>query len=260
MTHDYKNAGLQNSTEHDQKINWVIKPPEDTEDPEQLRIEQEFSRIDREIILSNIVSSWLIGVCLGDYRLAGGDILAGGRLIVGTLSIKSTALAGRIPKTKLKQAVTDKEPVVILKSTPKGRNIVIPPIVEAVVEVKPEAQTAKKAPKKPVVRLIRPDKPEIIIEGQRSVYWYANYSGLYLAQKELIAIGQAAGAHCKELGVEMGCRRQVERYPKDKTVWYVMARTYPVEILELAFESYAKTLNIQIEPNPVTTHLTEEAA
>ena len=74
-------------------------------------------------------------------------------------------------------------------------------------------------------------KPEIIIEGQRSVYWYANSIGRHLDKESLALWGKEAGARCNELGIVMGVKSQLEIMP-DGGRWTVRVRTYPVEILE----------------------------
>jgi len=80
----------------------------------------------------------------------------------------------------------------------------------------------KKKPKPP---------PEVIIEGQRSVYWYTNSMGQHLDKISLDLLGRAAGARCKELGIVMGLKSQKEVWP-DGRKWQGRVRTYPVEILE----------------------------
>jgi hypothetical protein len=73
--------------------------------------------------------------------------------------------------------------------------------------------------------------PEVIIEGQRSVYWYTNSMGQHLDKISLDLLGRAAGARCNELGIVMGTKIQKEIWP-DGRKWQGMVRTYPVGILE----------------------------
>ncbi len=78
-------------------------------------------------------------------------------------------------------------------------------------------------------------KRHVVIDGQQSVYWYANSIGLFLCQKSLFLLGSEAGAKCKELGIVMGGKTQKEIWPgkkKKKNMWTGWVRTYPIEILE----------------------------
>jgi hypothetical protein len=66
--------------------------------------------------------------------------------------------------------------------------------------------------------------PEVIIEGQRSVYWYTNSMGQHLDKISLDLLGRAAGARCNELGIVMGTKIQKEIWP-DGRKWQGMVRT-----------------------------------
>jgi hypothetical protein len=85
---------------------------------------------------------------------------------------------------------------------------------------------------KPVAAPVKKKKPppEIIIDGQVSVYWFSNNKGLPYDKKSLDLLGRAAGAKCQELGIVMGVKSQKEIRP-DETKWQGRVRTYPVEIL-----------------------------
>jgi hypothetical protein len=87
----------------------------------------------------------------------------------------------------------------------------------------------------PVVAPVKKKKPkpnpEVIIDGQRSVYWYANSMGQHLDKISLHLLGRQAGARCQELGILMGLKSQKEVWP-DGRKWQGRVRTYPVEILE----------------------------
>ena len=66
--------------------------------------------------------------------------------------------------------------------------------------------------------------PEIIIDGQVSVYWFSNNRGLPYDKISLDLLGRAAGARCNELGIVMGVKSQNEIRP-DKTKWQGRVRT-----------------------------------
>ena len=108
-------------------------------------------------------------------------------------------------------------------------------------------------PSKPVVAAVKKKKPkpnpEVIIEGQRSVYWYANSMGQHLDKISLDLLGRAAGTWCNEAGIVMGTKIQKEIWP-DGRKWQGRVRTYPVEILE----SIMTGENAQ---NPENTELAE---
>src|SRR5664280_3177871 len=82
----------------------------------------------------------------------------------------------------------------------------------------PTGQVTKKARLQPL--------PEVIIEGQLSVYWYANSIGQHLDKMSLALLGRAAGARCNELGIVTGVKFQKEIRP-DKSKWQGRVRTYP---------------------------------
>jgi hypothetical protein len=86
---------------------------------------------------------------------------------------------------------------------------------------------------KPIAAPVKKKKPppEIIIDGQRSVYWYANSMGQHLDKQSLDLLGRAAGARCNELGIVIGVKFQKEIRP-DGRKWQGRVRTYPPEILE----------------------------
>jgi len=86
----------------------------------------------------------------------------------------------------------------------------------------------------------RKPRPEVIIEGQVSVYWFCNNKGLPYDKQSLILLGRAAGARCNESGIVMGVKSQKEVLP-DITKWRGRVRTYPMEILESL--TYSLTTN-----------------
>jgi hypothetical protein len=85
---------------------------------------------------------------------------------------------------------------------------------------------------KPVAAAVKQKShPNVIIEGQVTVYWYANNTGQHLDAASLNLLGRQAGAKCQELGIVMGVKFQKEIWP-DGRKWQGRVRTYPVEVLE----------------------------
>jgi hypothetical protein len=109
------------------------------------------------------------------------------------------------------------------------------------------------SPSKPVAAPVKKKKPkpppEVIIDGQVSVYWFSNNMGLPYDKRSLDLLGRAAGARCQELGIVMGVKSQKEVWP-DGRKWQGRVRTYPVEIL-------ASLMNGENAQTPDSTQLEE---
>jgi hypothetical protein len=136
---------------------------------------------------------------------------------------------GKLPDGKLGKdyRITPEQAALLLPSVPS-----LP---------QPVAAPVKKKKPKP--------NPEIIIEGQRSVYWYANSMGQHLDKLSLDLLGRAAGARCTELGIVMGVKAQKEVWP-DGRKWQGRVRTYPIEVL-------ASLIGNENAPMPDSTQLAE---
>ena len=154
---------------------------------------------------------------------------------MATLKIDNTALINRKPKLSLKRATIDQP-----KAQPQ------PPKPEKT----PAPKTATPKPAKPTkpkyqaapIQIFHSNRPEIIIEGYQSLYWYANHLGQHLTMVELHRLGFIAGDLCKARGIETGSKRQEEIYP-DGTRAKLMARTYPRDILAHVFITEGTTDN-----------------
>ncbi len=97
------------------------------------------------------------------------------------------------------------------------------------------SKVAAKAVKKKKSKL----RPNVVIAGQVSAYWFSNNRGLPYNKNSLELLGKEATAKCKELGIVMGGKLQREIISKRKK-WMGWVRTYPLEILE--------SLTFPIEP------------
>ena len=168
---------------------------------------------------------------------------------MATLKIDSTALISRKPKLSLKRATIDQpraQPPNPAKA-PAGQGTVLngrdsfgstktePPKDDAqkTATVKPAKPTKPKHQAAPI-QIFHSNRPEIIIDGYRSLYWYSNHLGQHLTMVELHRLGFVATEICKQRGIETGLKRQTELYPCGSGS-RLMAKTYPRDILAHVF-------------------------